>query len=171
MIGGISGAGQMGQMSVSANNTSKVLSSDKLQLIEETLAEFDAANLTEANAKAIVEVFSEADINPGKELAFAMAESGFSAQEVGKLAGVGPASGAGQVQGVSAAQGGRPPPPPPQKMDGLEISDDDWESLTALLADYNTGELSEEDTDTVLSSIQSILKASAPEGGIMHVVA
>jgi hypothetical protein len=170
MIGGISGAGQMGQMSVSTNITSKVLSSDKLQLIEETLDKYDAANLTEANAKAIVEVFSEADINPGKELAYAMAEFGFSAQEVGKLAGVGPANGAGQVRGVSGAQGGRPPPPS-QNMNGLEISDDDWESLTSLLADYNTGELSEEDTDTVLSSIQSILKASAPEGGIMHMVA
>ena len=72
------------------------------KLIEETLAEFDANNLSESDALAIVEAFSEAGIQPGAELESLMSDAGFDAKTVGDLAGVGP-----KGQGPDSTRGGQ----------------------------------------------------------------
>jgi len=77
------------------NNTS---SSSNEETISSVLAEYDADNLTQSDAQAIVAAFQDAGIEPSEELASAMEEAGFDAREVGTLAGV--------------EQGGTPPPPP-----------------------------------------------------------
>ncbi|MDX2465140.1 MAG: hypothetical protein QNK31_11605 [Porticoccus sp.] len=65
------------------------LSDDQKTLISDTLANYDANNLTAEQASDIVEVFSGAGIGPSSELAETMAESGFDARTIGELAGAG----------------------------------------------------------------------------------
>ena len=156
MISGISGASMAFSPSQSSNNASS-LSSDQRQLIENTLSEFNSDQLTETDAIAITETFAEAGIQPSREFAQAMADEGFDARTVGDLAGVG-----------GSQQGGMPPPPPPQ---GLNISDDMLQSLNDLLSEYYSGDLTEEEQETTLSSITDILKETAPEGGLINVSA
>ncbi len=82
------------------------LSDDQKQLISDTLEQFDAENLTEADATSIVNAFSEAGIQPGREMAEAMSAAGFNAREVGELAGVeGPPPGKGGMQGPRGGGG------------------------------------------------------------------
>ena len=156
MISGISGAAMVAPQSQQTNNSSS-LSADQRQLIEDTLAEFDSDQLTEADALSIVEIFSEAGIQPGREMAQAMSASGFDAKSIGDLAGVG------------GPQQGMPPPPPPSQ--GLNISDEMLQSLNELLNEYYSGDLTEEEQQTALSSIMEIFKQTAPEDGLINVSA
>tara|TARA_R110002167_G_scaffold15034_8_gene60530 strand:+ start:104 stop:589 length:486 start_codon:yes stop_codon:yes gene_type:complete len=161
MISGISGAVMVPPQSQQTNNSSS-LSAEQRQLIEDTLAEFDAEQLTEADALSIVEIFSEAGIQPGRDMAQAMSASGFDAKSIGDLAGVD-----GPQQGAS--QQGMPPPPPPSQ--GLNISDEMLQSLNELLNEYYSGDLTEEEQDTALSSIKEIFQQTAPEDGLINVSA
>jgi len=135
MIGSIDSSGfpplSVGGSSSSANQSS--LSLDQQQVIEDTLANYDASNLSESDAQAIVTAFSEAGIQPSKELAETMQSLGFDAREVGDLAG---------VSGQQA--GGMPPPPPPSQeevdtvsslIDTLFNSDEDDEDSTLAFDD------------------------------------
>ncbi|MAD42053.1 MAG: hypothetical protein CL623_06640 [Arcobacter sp.] len=81
-----------------ANENSSLTTSNE-DTISSVLAEYDADNLSQSDAQAIVAAFQDAGIEPSEELVSAMNEAGFDAQEVGALAGVG-------------QQGGTPPPPP-----------------------------------------------------------
>lgn len=137
----------------------KALTSEQQQLVSETLAEFDPDSITTTDAQTIVEVFAEAGIQPGASLADAMEEAGFDARSVGDMAG---------VQGTE--EGNRPPPPPPpeQTSQSLDISDELLTDLNELLNEYYSDDLSDDDKATTLSSIQDILKATAPEGGLIN---
>jgi hypothetical protein len=126
MISGISSSSAIyTNTSTSSTNRSNSLTSDQTDLISSVLSNYDANNLTKDDAKSIVSAFENAGITPSSELASAMGNSGFSAQEVGQLAGVGP-------------KGGGMPPPPSQKevnsvssiLDTL-LSNDESESSTS----------------------------------------
>nr|WP_067290331.1 hypothetical protein [Marinobacterium profundum] len=158
MISGVSGAAPMAAFQSQSSNNTASLSAEQRQLIEETLAEFDPDQLTEADALSIVEAFAEAGIQPGREMAQVMSSAGFDAQSIGDLAGMG-----------GAQQRGTPPAPPPSQ--SLDISDEMLQTLNTLLNDYYSGDLSEEDQASTLSSITDILKQSAPEGGLINVSA
>ena len=80
------------------SSISNSLSSSQLDTISSVLENYDADSLTQSDAQNIVAAFKEAGIEPGTDLEAAMEEAGFSAQEVGSLAGVG------------AESGGTPPP-------------------------------------------------------------
>lgn len=162
MISGISGAGMTALQAQPSNNASS-LSTDQRQLIKETLAEFNVDQLTEADAISITETFADAGIQPSREFAQVMSAAGFDARTIGDLAGVG-----GSQQG-GVQQGGTPPPPPPSQ--GLNISDEMLQSLNELLNDYYSGDLTEEEQVSTLSSITDILKETAPEGGLINVTA
>ena len=82
----------------SSSRSEKALTEDQLTLISDTLSELDTDNLTTADALSILETFSDAGIEPGKDMESTMSELGFDAQEIGDLANV---------------EGDRPPPPPP----------------------------------------------------------
>ncbi|MFT6916540.1 MAG: hypothetical protein ACJAWL_002880 [Motiliproteus sp.] len=167
MISGISGAFSMAatqsQPSTNASNSTTSLSVDQRQLVTETLANFDPEQLTEADALSIVETFSEAGIQPGREMAQAISASGFDARSIGDLAGV-----EGPQQGGGSQQTGTPPPPPSQ---GLNISDEMLQSLNELLNEYYSDDLTEEEQGTALSSIMEIFKQTAPEDGLINVTA
>ncbi len=128
------------------------ISSSQEETISSVLANYDADNLSESDAQSIVAAFKEAGIQPSAELASAMEESGFDAQEVGTLAGVG------------AAQGGTPPPPPSgggggsssaeEVFDILDTNEDGVVSLAELEEAYGT---SESDTSDLSSNQQNAL--------------
>lgn len=128
----------------SSQSSSSTLTATQQALIEETLAQYDVENLSQNDAKAIVETFSEAGITPSYALESAMASAGFDAKEVGTLAGVGGAeSGKGPMGG--------PPPPPP--------SDEELSTIEELLESllYADSEEESEDGSTVSSSFESIM--------------
>lgn len=107
------------------------LSDEQTSLIEDTLSQYDADNLSQEDATAIAETFAEAGIPPGKEFANALSASGFDAREIGELAGVGEKGGPG---------GQGPGGPPPPQSGGTESSSLDLSSIMSYL-----DELSESD--------------------------
>ena len=133
---------QMFQSTFSSSSRGNSLSLDQQTLIEETLANYDASSLSESDAKEIVEIFSEAGIEPSKELESALSSVGFDAKEIGDLAGVG-------REGGGPPGGGRPaggPPPPTSEEEVLTIT----ELLESLLE-----EAEEEEESSVTTSAAS----------------
>ena len=98
-----------------APSSSESTSSSQSETISSVLENYDADNLTESDAQAIVAAFQEAGIEPSKELEAAMEEAGFDAQEVGTLANVG--------------QGGTPPPPPAGGGEEISSAEEVFDSL------------------------------------------
>lgn len=96
-------------------NSTQSLSDEQKTTIEEILSDYDSANLSESDAKSIVESFKEAGIEPGQAFAAELANAGFDARSIGDLAGVG---------------GGQQPPPPSQ---GSSISSTDLSSVVDYL--------------------------------------
>ncbi|EPJ46669.1 MAG: hypothetical protein OFPI_33400 [Osedax symbiont Rs2] len=142
------------------NAQNRQLTSEQQQLITDTLAQFDPDSMTETDALSIVEAFSEAGIQPSRALAETVAQSGFDARSIGELAG-----------GQGANQGNRPPPPPPGQgtKPSLNLSDELLSELNEMLNNYYSNDLSDEDKASTLESIQQILQASAPQGGLINV--
>jgi len=115
------------------------LSDEQKSLVEETLANYDAENLTEEDALAIVDAFKEAGIKPGRELAELTSELGFDAREIGDLAGVEPPKG--------------PPPPPPPGED-QSLNTEDLSTLQSIIDDYDLNDLSEEEEEEIISQLE-----------------
>lgn len=123
--------------------TEQNLTEDQQSLITETLSQYDVENLTEADALSIVEVFSEAGIQPGLALEKAVSSSGFDAKNIGDLAGI-------------SDGGNRPPPPPPPSQSAEEITslvDYLAELMEEKLAASNSNELSDKDKQSILTEI------------------
>lgn len=139
------GMTQVFQSNSSSSKREGSLSLEQQTLIEETLAQYDASSLTEADALAIVETFSEAGIEPSKEFASALSSLGFDAKEIGDLAGIS-GNGAGGPSGGGRPAGGPPPPPP---------SDEEVSSVTDLLEIL----LSSDDEDDSSTSSTSIISS------------
>lgn len=109
MVGSVSSNTMIPQMA-QGSGSSNSLTSSQLETISSVLENYDANNLSESDAQAIVEAFEEVGITPGAELASAMSDAGFDAKEVGDLA------------GVAEQQGGMMPPPPPPEEEVSSIS-------------------------------------------------
>jgi len=91
-----------------APTQSENISTSQEETISSVLAEYDADNLSQSDAKAIVAAFQDAGIEASEELVAAMEEAGFDAKEVGTLANVGqggtpPAGGGGGEQAQSSS--------------------------------------------------------------------
>ena len=99
------------------------LSGDQKQLISDTLSKFDANNLTESDAKSIAATFSDAGIRPGKDMAEAMAASGFDARTVGEMAGA-------QLPPRGGSMG---QPPEGMNNSGLNIDQEKMKEIFSLL--------------------------------------
>ncbi|MBU2881724.1 hypothetical protein KO525_11940 [Psychrosphaera sp. B3R10] len=142
MISGINSSGEMSRPS----RMEQSLTADQKTQISDVLGQFDPENLTESDAKSIVEAFSEAGITPGSGLASAMGELGYDAKTVGDLANV-------------EQQGNRPPPPPPPS--GSAQSSDELSSLVEYftelmeekLAESGETELSDNDKQSILAQL------------------
>ena len=119
------------------------LTEEQQTLISDTLSELDPENLTEADAVSIVEVFSEAGIQPGKELETAMSGLGFDGKTIGELAN------AGSEGGMQA-----PPPPPTQSSDEISsMVSYLGELFEEKLASNNGSELSDQDRQAIYSQV------------------
>jgi hypothetical protein len=148
------------------------------------LSQFDANNLSSADAKKITTTFKKIGVEPGRALEEVMAASGFNAQQVGQLAfgaGATPAEGPGGSKGVDTVrsslaelkgsmppaggpQGGPPPPPPAGGgQDGTDIASFLKELLDAL-SSSSSQSTSSTTTDTsfdkVLQSAAKLLKTN-----------
>lgn len=113
------------------------LSSYQKEQINTLLENYDSSNLSSDDALEIVSALKDAGVAPSEELASVMDDAGFSAQEIGNLAGV----------GGGKPAGGPPPPPPPQ---GGNISSEEEEDYISELLDSL---LSTDDESTTTSSV------------------
>jgi len=175
-VSGVSSSQSFQVDSVSGNRSQNQLSSDQKDFVSSILEGYDADSLSQDDAIEIATAFAEAGISPSRDFANTMASSGFSAHEVGSLAGVAGAS------GMPPPWGGMRPPPPAPTNDSEEIesisstleillnfgasgvsqsslSDEDKEYISSLLSEYDSSNLSQEDA----TQIDNTLK----EAGIM----
>jgi hypothetical protein len=137
----ISSVSSGGSMPPPPPKNDQALTTDQQTLISDTLSEFDAENLTEADALAIVETFSEAGIEPGSGLEEAMSELGFDAKTIGDLA-------------QSSDEGSRPPPPPQQSTEDISsLVDYLAELVEEKLASSDTESLSDEDKESIMAQV------------------
>ncbi|KAA1151551.1 hypothetical protein [Pseudoalteromonas fuliginea] len=122
-------------MSQQSSQTAK-LTTEQSDFIKATLAQFDAENLTSDDAQSIQAAFKEQGIAPTKELADLMGELEFDAKSIGD---------------AGRAEGQRPPPP----QNSLESVDTDEvvSYLDELLTEYSN-QLSDEDKESILASVQ-----------------
>ncbi|MBW8190175.1 hypothetical protein K0504_03925 [Neiella marina] len=133
---------------------STTLTEEQSQLITETLEQYDADNLTEADAKAIVETFSEAGIQPSEAFAAQLDELGFDAKAIGDSAGM---------------DGPPPPPPPGEQVASLSITEEMLSELNTLLNEMSEGNLSDDEQANTLSRIKDIFEQGMPEGGLVDI--
>jgi len=116
------------------------LTEEQQTLISETLSQFDADNLSQADAMSIVETISQAGIQPGSGMEAIMAELGFDAKTIGDLAGV--------------SEQGRMPPPPKQSSDEISsMVDYLTELMEEKFAESNSTSLSNDDKEQILSQV------------------
>lgn len=121
------------------------LTDEQKTLISDTLAQYDAENLTESDAQSIIAAFSEAGIHPSREMEEAMSELGFEAREIGELA------------GFDGRQGPPPPPPSGNQQSDEQISqlvDYLSEAIEEKLSGTDVTELSDEDKAQILADAQ-----------------
>ena len=132
-----------------STSTTTTSSSSQAETISSILAEYDADNLSESDAKSIVAAFQEAGIEPSEELVSAMAEAGFDAKEVGTLAGVGPQSGGGGGGQMSSSDSS-------EVYDDMDTNEDGTVSIAELQAAYSSSS-STSSTTSVSSNQQNAL--------------
>lgn len=133
-----------------AQTESQSSTSSQEDTISSILANYDANNLSEDDAKNIVSAFKDAGIEPSSELESAMEAAGFDAKEVGTLAGVG--------------QGGTPPPggggggqvssSDSEEYDILDTNEDGVVSLAELQESYGSSTSSSTSQVSSLTSNQ-----------------
>lgn len=117
---------------------SQPLSDEQKSLVQETLSNYDAENLSEDDAKAIMETFKEAGIRPGKELADLTSDLGFDAKTIADRAGLEPPQG--------------PPPSPPGGEQSLNT--EDLSALQSIIDDYDLNDLSQEEEEEILNQLE-----------------
>ncbi|GLX78681.1 hypothetical protein tinsulaeT_20210 [Thalassotalea insulae] len=110
-------------------------------LVTETLKQFDADSLSEQDALAIVEQFSQAGIRPGKALAQTMAIAGFDAAVVGELA------------GVKRKNGLQKPPAPQHRQELGSMVDYLAQLMKEKLSASETGSLTDDEKQAILSQV------------------
>jgi len=150
----INSVGSGMQMPPMQSSQASMTSEQKTQ-VEEILNQFSADNLSSEDTTSIVESLSELNINPSKELEEIMADSGFSARDIGDMAGV--------------EDGQRPPPPPPPQS-GSSNSSEVVSFLEDLLENYDE-QLSDEDKDSILSAVQEKFGLTGDSGSLVNVTA
>ena len=170
MISSVSFDSSLSMTSSSSSGSSRqsLLSLDQQEFIDSTLSQYDSSSLTQEDAQEIVAAFSQAGIQPSRELADAMDSLGFDAKEIGDLAGVGP-----------SGQGGMPPPPPPPMnqedqdtvssiLETLFEADEEDETASSYesIQDYTSRILSL--NDEAKASVMSLFEEYAPENTTLN---
>ena len=118
MIDSIGNAASMRPPPPPKMNENAEITDDQKALIEQTLAEYDADNLSQSDAKDIANTFKEAGIEPNKAFSEALSEVGFDAKEIRDLA---------------RGEKGQRPPKQEESSTGLDLS-----SVTSFLDSVST---------------------------------
>jgi len=144
MVSSISSGLSVSMPTISSSSSfSNQLTAEQKTLMSDTLSEIDADNLTEADALNIIEAFSNAGIEPSKEMESALADLGFDAKEIGELA---------NVEGGDRPA--PPPPPPSQSEDEIATMATYLEELLAeTLEASDSTELSDEQRDSIYAQV------------------
>lgn len=122
-------------------SSSGELSSSQLDTISSVLATFDANSLSASDAQSIVTAFQKVGIEPSEELATAMENAGFDAQEVGTLAGVATQGQSGMTGAPSGGGGGGMSSSEEEEVfDVLDTNEDGTVSFDELEEYYGTDE-------------------------------
>lgn len=135
------------QMPPPPRNQNQTLSTEQQTLISDTLAEFDADNLTEEDALSIIETFSDAGIEAGTALESAMSELGFDTKSIGDLAN----------SQETNAQGGMPPPPPPPQ------SSEEISSMVSYLSELIEEQITASETNELTDQARQDIYAQVME--------
>lgn len=158
--------------------TTAGISADQKESMNKVLSQFDANNLSSADAKKITSAFKKIGVEPGRALEEVMAAAGFNAQQVGQLAfgaGATPAEGPGGSKGVDTVrsslaelkgsmppaggpQGG--PPPPPPAGGGQDVTDIS-SFLKELLDALSTSSSQSTSSTTTDTSFDKVLQSAA----------
>lgn len=109
----------------------QALTSDQSSKLAELLANYDAKNVTQADAKAIAAQVKDLGIQPGKAMAEAMNTQGFDAKAIGDMAR--PEQAGGKNGGKGGPEGSRPPPPP--QAEGISAKGTVDDAAVSLLAE------------------------------------
>jgi hypothetical protein len=135
MINSISGSSLQGMNSMSA--IQQTLTDDQKQAVSDILSEYDPENLTQADKKSIMDSFRQEGIRPGRALDEAVEELGFDSKSLKPKP---PAGG---------------PPPAPAGKGGKSINSESLQTLQNILEEYDLTNLSEEDTESLMSELTS----------------
>lgn len=134
---------QTNNISLSNSPRSTSLSNEQQSLIELTLGKYDSSKLSASDANEIVNTFSEAGIQPGKELENALMEAGFDAREIGSLAG-------SQKQGGTQTM-----PPPAENISSPDTNQNNLQILQAIFEKYqDINNLSNQDLTQLSQELQ-----------------
>ncbi len=156
--------GMMGQGSSS-------LTSDQQQGLDDVLSNYDTKNLSDDDAKAVVEAIKELGLQPGRGLAQALSGAGIDARELAQQAGLGApgegGTGGGKGQGGPGGSGGggRPGGPNgPGGSGGVQGPDSAAVQTLQSVVEQLQDALSESDDDT--TDFTSLLLEKLDEAGV-----
>lgn len=139
MVSSMSSINSSTLLQLAQTRAQQKLTAEQQTLISDTLAEFDAENLSEADALSIVETLSAAGIEPGAGLEAAVSDLGFDLKTIAELAGAG---------------GDRAAPPPPQSMEEISsMASYLTELLDEKLASSGVSELSDQERQDIYSKV------------------
>lgn len=125
---------------IAPQSTTLSLTDDQKQTVTSVLKDFDAENLTEDDARLIATAFKDAGIQPSQQLAQALSDEGFDAQEIGAKAGVGRPDG--------------PRPPPPQEREETSLNTSALQTLQEILDEYELDRLTKDQEEEILAAFE-----------------
>lgn len=150
MMSSIQGTGSLGGIdSFPPPPQSRPLTDDQKSLVQSTLAEHDAENLTADDAREILDTFRQAGIRPGRELRQAIQDAGFDEKKLLDLArpeGAPEGGPQGGPQGPRSNHGAR-------SSSNVDLSA--LQSLQSILNNYDLSSISDEDETNLLSQLNS----------------
>ncbi len=117
----------------------QALTDDQKSQVQSILSQYDASNITEADAKGIFQAFKDAGIQPGPGMRETIEAAGFDAEDLRTKAGIG------------GPQGG----PPPGGMSGMSRQDSlsMLKSMQSILGQYDLTSLSSDQEDELFSKL------------------
>lgn len=135
---------------------SSKLTDEQAEGLTEILENYDSSDLSDDDAKDLVDQIKELGITAGSDLTSALSDVGIDARSLAEQAGIGGASGPGGTGATEGGEGPPPPPPPPQDTQGVSSLD---ESLVELIAEtVESYTESDDEEDTLWSTVSSALE-------------
>lgn len=137
MISSIQGVSSMMGSGMMSRMTE--LTDTQKSTIADILSQYDAANVSDEDAKAIFQEFKDAGITPAKGMKEAIEAAGFDAEDL-------------RTRGMSDQ--GMPPPAPKESSSSSSINLSSLQSLQEILSQYDLTNLSDTDQSSLISALE-----------------